>query len=463
MKKPISIRLRLIFWLILPLTITSYFIFIYFYLSLEKKIDTFFDERLYLTAKSIEENIGIKDDKLFVDFSNFYMDFLSSKDEGVAYYSVESESGEVLIGHGRLLQKNKIQNHKKIFYDLKYDGFDLKAVSYKAILASAGKKYIAYITVAQSKEEREGYIKEAFTLLSTIVIVVYLVVIIIILLTLNLGLSPLSSLKKMIQKRDNNDLKPLRFNAPKELETVVESINILLDRSRENIKYMERFNADISHQLRTPIAELKVKLELLYKKDDKDFILLNSLLEKMTHLTSQLLLYAKSHTNLTNSKHFKKICLNDFCKSYSKKTALRVFKRGFDYSFDSLEEKIFINADTILLESMLDNLIDNSLKYALDEEQNPKGLIELSLKRYHNAIWLSVKDEGRGLDKKHQDHIFDRYYRADLQKHGSGLGLSIVKQIAHLHGAKVIALNENGLKISIIFNIPKDEIANTQR
>lgn len=453
MKKPLSIRSRLILWLVLPLTIISICIFVYFFMSLEKKIDTFFDKRLYVTAKSIEENIGIKNDKLFVDFSNFYIDFLSSKDEGVAYYSIENENGDILIGHGGLLLKDKIEDKTEVFYDLIYDGFDLRAVSYKAVLVSAGKKYVAFITIAQSKEERNGYIKDAFVFMSTIVVAIYLLVVSIILLTLNFGLLPLNTLKKVIHQRDKYDLQPLKFNAPKELETVVDIINILLDRSRENIKYMERFNSDISHQLRTPIAELKVKLELLYEKDNKDFILLNSLLEKMSHLTSQLLLYAKSHTNLSDSKHFKTICLNDFCKSYSKKVAPRVFKGGFEYEFEDIDEEIYIKADTILLESMLDNLIDNSLKYAVNNSSKPS--IVLDLKRYNNSIWLSVRDNGKGLDRKHQNHIFDRYYRADLQTHGSGLGLSIVKQIAFLHEGKVLALNEDGLKISIIFNIPK--------
>lgn len=455
MTKPLSIRLRLILWLILPLTFFSVGIFVYFYFSLERKIDSFFDERLFATAKSIEEYIGVKNEKLFVDFSNFYIDFLSSSDEGVIYYSVEDEHKNILIGHGNLLKKEKIKDEKKVFYDTTYDGFSLKAVSYKAVFISSGQKYKAFITIAQSKEERNIYIREALVLMSSVVFAVYLAVVFIIFFALKLGLLPLNSLKKMIQKRQKHDLEPLKFNAPKELETVVDSINILLDRSRENITYMERFNADISHQLRTPIAELKVKLEMMYEKDDKDFIVLNSLLEKMAHLTSQLLLYAKSHANSMSSKYFKEICLNDFCKKYSQKIAPKVFKKGFEYSFEDIEELIHVKADSILLESMLDNLINNSLKYAVDENKNPIGTITLSLQRHHNTIWLSVKDEGFGLDKKHQDHIFDRYYRADLQKSGSGLGLSIVKQIASLHGATVLAMNDEGLKISVIFNQPK--------
>jgi signal transduction histidine kinase len=83
------------------------------------------------------------------------------------------------------------------------------------------------------------------------------------------------------------------------------------------------------------------------------------------------------------------------------------------------------------------------------------GTITLSLERHNNTIWLNVKDEGNGVDKKFLKTIFERYYRVDSKKSGSGLGLSIVKQIATLHKAKVQAINENGLKISLIFDLPK--------
>ena len=104
---------------------------------------------------------------------------------------------------------------------------------------------------------------------------------------------------------------------------------------------------------------------------------------------------------------------------------------------------------------MLDNIINNALHYAVDIDGNPIGTITLSLKRHNNTIWLIVKDEGYGVEKEYLKNIFQRYYRVDSSKTGSGLGLSIVKQIATLHDAEVIASNNDGLEISIIFKYPK--------
>ena len=281
--------------------------------------------------------------------------------------------------------------------------------------------------------------------------IVILFTIIISLIAVSKGLAPLYFLRKLIQKRDSRDLKPVSFDAPKEVEEIVNSINLLLKRSRENIEYIEHFNSDVSHQLRTPLAELKMKLELSYDKEDKEYISLVKLVNSMIHITEQLLLYAKTNPNTLNLNHFKKLNLNKMCKEYCIKTAPRVYAKGFEFAYEGLDEDIFISSDCIILESMLDNIINNSLFYAINENNDPMGTITLSLKRHNNTIWLSVKDEGYGLAKNDLTNIFDRFYRVDSNSSGSGLGLSIVKQIALLHKASVEARNNKGLEISIIF------------
>ncbi|MDD2382868.1 MAG: sensor histidine kinase [Sulfurospirillaceae bacterium] len=455
--KKTSLKRKLIVWIIVPLSVFTLLLSLFLYFYLQNKVNDFFNKRLYAIAQSIEQSIGVKDEKLFVDFPSFSIDFLSSQDMGVVYYSVQDAKGNVLIGYQRLLKKTIPKTQNKIFFNTTYDDIPLKAVSYKTSIVSVGKQYPVFITVAESMEERNINIQDMLTILISILLFVALFIIIVTLVAVKKGLLPLNTLKKIIQQRDSRDLEPLEFDAPKELEDIVESINILLERSRDTIEYIEHFNADVSHQLRTPIAELKVKLELLYDKKNKDYIALNRLLDNMAHIMEQLLLYAKTNANTINFKRFKIVNLNKFCKNYSKKTALRVYQKGFDYVFQDLNEVIDINSDPILLESMLDNIINNALHYAVDDNKKPIGTITLSIQRHQHTIWLCVQDEGKGVDEHYINHIFDRYYRVDSKKQGSGLGLSIVKQIAALHQAKVIAMNNNGLKVAIIFEHQKDD------
>ncbi|RXJ96359.1 hypothetical protein CRV00_01705 [Malaciobacter molluscorum] len=450
-----SISSRLITWLTIPLLILTTVVFVYFYIFSIQKVTKFFDNRLLASAKSIEHSLGIEDGELYVDIPSFSIELLSTNDKGLIYYSVVDDKKKILVGYNLLFNRKLADEDVPEFYYTVYDGSKLRTVSYKASLYSAGKVYNAYITIGETTEERNENIKQILILLSVIMAIAVICSITITLLAVRQGLKPLRDLKTIIKKRDKKDLDILVFDAPKELEDVVKSINILLERSRHTIEYIEQFNSDISHQLRTPLAELTVKLETIYDKKDKNYITLNSILNNMKHITEQLLLYAKTNPNTINLKRFKKESLNELCKNYSLKVAPKIYQKGFEFAFENMQEEFFLDCDSIMIESMLDNIINNSLYYAVDENGDPLGTITLSLKRYNNTIWLSIKDEGNGVKKEFLDNIFKRYYRVDSSKQGTGLGLSIVKQIASLHNAKVQAINENGLKISIIFKSEK--------
>ncbi len=447
-----SIRSRLIIWLTLPLIIFTIAMFVYKYFEINTKVNAFFDNTLYATGKSIEDSIGIEYGLLTVELPYFAIDLLSSDGEGYVFYSViDVNRDKLLVGYKDLFIKDVLGNKEKVFYDTVYAGAQLRAVSFKTSLSSAGKTYNTIITIAESTENRSFVIND---ILSSIFILMTAVVgftIIISLIAVAKGLAPLYYLQNLIKKRDSRDLKPVSFDAPKEVEVMVNSINLLLQRSRDNIEYIEQFNSDVSHQLRTPIAELKMKLELAFEKDDKEYISLVGLVNSMAHITEQLLLYAKTNPNTLNLNRFERVNLSQLCKEYALKTAPKVYEKGFEFAYESQDEELFINADVIMIESMLDNIINNSLYYAVDEKNNPLGTITVSLERHNNTIWLNVKDEGHGLDKKDLENIFNRFYRVDSLKSGSGLGLSIVKQIAQLHNASVQASNDKGLVISMIF------------
>ncbi len=450
--KPLSIRAKLTFWLLLPLSIFSLIIFTYFYVSLQERIDELFNKVLLGHAKNIERLIGIKNNELYIDLSDFYISLSSEDDKGVVYYSVVNTNLDTLVGYSDLLKKSAISGKNILYYDTYYNQTHLKALTYTTSITNAGKKYIAYITLAESTEKRDEELHSAFEVLLFVSLGIYIFIIFIIILALYQGLKPLKYLKKVIQKRDSFDLEPLDFVAPKELETVVESINILIKRNKDSLEYLERFNADVSHQLKTPIAELRVKLDLLCKKDDKHYIELNQTLDKMTHLIRQMLLYAKTNKHAAISHRKNRINLNTFCTKYSKKIIPKIYDNGFEFAYECLDENIYIFGDTILLESMLDNLINNSLCYARDEKNQALGTITLSIKKIHNKIYLHVKDEGYGIDDEDISKIFQRHFRADMSKSGHGLGLGIVKQIARLHEANVKVKNENGFSVYIIFN-----------
>ncbi len=453
MKKNIqSIRSRLLIFLSIPLSIFTIILFVYIYLLVNKKVNDFFDNTLFATGKSLENHIGIKNAVLNVDLTYFDIDLLASNTDGLIFYSIVTQDNNILlVGHKNLLKHNLLGKKNKLFYNTTYLGLNLRAASFRTSIVSSSKIHVATITVAESIEGRVSTINDILSSLFIIMATVIFFTIIISLIAVKKGLYPLYLLQKLIMKRDSRDLEEVHFDAPKELEEILMSINILLKRSRDNIEYIEHFNSDVSHQLRTPLSEIKVKLELIYNKEDRKFIQLMKLVNSMSHITEQLLLYAKTNPTTINLNRFKRINLSKFCKSYSLKIATKVYSKGFEFAYEESSEDVFIYSDIIMLDSMLDNIINNALYYARDENNQPMGTITLSLQKHHNTLWLKIKDKGKGLDKEQLKHIFDRFYRVDSSKVGSGLGLSIVKQIALLHHAKVEARSEDGLEVSILF------------
>lgn len=449
MQKVTSIQSKLIKWLIIPLGFFSILLFYFIYSVLDKRVNSFFDDRLYAVAKSIEQSIGVQQGELIVDLPNFSIDFLSTNDEGLIYYSVVDEHNEVLVGWNGILKKKTFKNKEMLFYDINYYGTPLRIITLKTVIIGSTKNYTAYVSLAESLEERKTNIHEMVIIAIGIMSIVAIFLISIMIIAVKKGLSPLHKLKNIIKTRDKRDLNPIVFDTPKEIEDVVNSINILLKRSRENIEYIEHFNSDVSHQLRTPLAEIKVKIEQNFKKNDKEYKPLMDIIDSMSHLVEQLLLYAKTNPNSINIKTFKRININKFAKDYSMKVVPRIYAKNFEFAFEDMKTQNFIYADPILLESMLNNIVNNALKYAVDKNGKAMGTILLELQKKENRVCISIKDEGYGISENHLKNIFKRSFRVDTSKKGSGLGLSIVRQIAILHQADVYAKNDNGLKISI--------------
>ena len=201
-----------------------------------------------------------------------------------------------------------------------------------------------------------------------------------------------------------------------EIKELIISFNEMIDRLRQGIEKIDRFNSDVSHELRTPITAIKGEIEviLMKKRDNKTYQ--NSLqkveteIDKIYQIIENLLLLSAENISFEN------VNINNL--------VLNVIEK---YQF--IEIKNFENAEVKgnyqLLQIMLNNLIDNSIKYS----QNPK--IELNLTKY----FIEIKDNGIGISQKNLNKVMDRFFRVDTSRNreGFGLGLSIVKNIIELH------------------------------
>jgi len=447
-----SIQKRLLVWLAIPLGFVTLLAFITIFFLLSRNVNQHFDNALLVASKSIEDRLYVKDGVIKFSLPHFGIDIQSSAGQSSIFYSVENDQHELLAGYENIPKPKKLR--KQIFYNTTYTDQDIRALYIEYIMFRNGIAYKATIIVSETLEDREELIIKI--LATTIGLTLFIIFIAIgaSLFSVKKGIKPLEELKDSIKCRDMHDLTPIEEEkVPAEVDSLIQSINNLFVKLKKSFLHVEQFNADVSHQLRTPLAELKVLIdtdEVLKSSKNKAKYL--NIIDGMAHTTEQLLLSAKTNPDAFDRHWFKPMNLSELCDKVTKVKVPFIYQHNFEFDFD-VEENLWINGGPIILEGLLSNLLDNSINYAIDENKKTMGTITLSLKKEKDFIVLSVEDDGYGIPEEHLPHIYDRFFRLDTRKQGSGLGLSIVKQIADLHNATVVIANKepHGLKVSITF------------
>jgi two-component system sensor histidine kinase TctE len=237
------------------------------------------------------------------------------------------------------------------------------------------------------------------------------------------------------------------------VRTLTDTINELLEAHTQAIASQQRFIANAAHQLRTPLAGLKLQAERALREQDLSAMQpalqqIQNSADRMSHLTTQLLVLAKSEP-ISGGYELLPVDLYKLAKKTCMEWVPKALQRNMELSFESLEEALYIQGDEILLRELLANLLDNAITYGYDN-----GTIVVKLQRYP-APCLTVEDDGPGISDLEMNKVFERFYRSPGSPgNGCGLGLAIVKEIADLHKAR-FELSKSGVKggtrIDLIF------------
>ncbi|MBK5143907.1 HAMP domain-containing histidine kinase [Budviciaceae bacterium BWR-B9] len=272
-------------------------------------------------------------------------------------------------------------------------------------------------------------------------------------LTVYLGLRPLNKVIHEISQRGPGNLNALLFRPKhKELATIVDSINILLHRLRTSNARERSFIADAAHELRTPLAAMHIHVEALGQqvKDIRSGELLTGILsstQRATRLVSQLL-------NLMRNDVIDKvsICSIDLETLLQERLAILsnlAWQKGIELELLS-EQSLFIDGYREGVISLIDNLVENAIKYSPSE-----STVTVSLQKTDNNIELCVKDQGPGIPPALRERVFSRFFRApDQSENGSGLGLAIVHAVVLQHQGAIELTNRqldgSGLKVTVL-------------
>lgn len=217
--------------------------------------------------------------------------------------------------------------------------------------------------------------------------------------------------------------------------------------------------ANISHDLKTPITSIIGYIEGLKdgvaRTEEKRAAYLNTIYEKsmlLNRLIDDLFLYSKLDFEGIQMNQVK----TDFVHYIKDITKEIKWDERVELSFFFPNEKLYTLLDSVQFDRVIGNLIQNSLKFRNKKKEKLK--IQIQVEKVNEQIVFSFADDGIGISSEDLEHIFERFYRADKSRtpmiNGSGLGLSIVKQIIENHGGSIRGVSEMNQGVKIIITLP---------
>lgn len=256
-------------------------------------------------------------------------------------------------------------------------------------------------------------------------------------------LRPLKKLQNRLETRSADNLSPLPLNSGiQEVVAVTNSLNQLLARLSQTIAQERLFTADAAHELRTPLAGLRLHLELMEKKGVDGSSMLIGRLDQLMHTVEQLLMLSRAGQNFTQGQYQKVDLMNQVIAPL--RGELSELLASHQQRLVVLPSALLeVEGDPVLLRLMLRNLVENAYRYSPHN-----GEVTISLAERDQGVLVTVDDQGPGIDEEKAGELTQAFKRADQRFGGSGLGLNIVLRIINLHGGYMRLANRvdgNGL------------------
>ncbi|NUF82825.1 ATP-binding protein [Acinetobacter seifertii] len=269
-------------------------------------------------------------------------------------------------------------------------------------------------------------------------------------------LEALNLLSKRIAQKTASNLEPIQDpDVIKEIQPVIDAINQLLARLQRALVAEQRFTADASHELRSPLSAIQMRLQVLQRKYqhvpelDQDFERIQQDVSRSTRILENLLLLARLEPNETEQPDLFKsvIDLNHILARVIETVNIdaQAKQMMIDTNILSNETKVFANEELLFI--AFRNLFDNAIRYS-----PTLGFIHVELSQSQQQLKISIEDAGNGVDDEVLRRLGQRFFRVlGTQQQGSGLGLSITKKIIQLHGGELqfMHASEGGLKVEV--------------
>lgn len=365
------------------------------------------------------------------------------------FYKVIDQNGKTVAGNVDLPGPTMPFEDGKLYYDGKLDGKTVRVAALSSMLDG-----IPFIVLsAETRLKRDWLVGEI--VLAMLVPEGFLIIAAIFMIRRSVGngLASIQPLREELVRRTHTDLSQLPLqDIPEEIYPIFTEVNELLARLSKSLDANRRFIADASHQLRTPIAALQAEAEMALRtsKPGDSLKKIVTGTRRITHLAHQLLTLSRLEPKQMPAP--KPVDLAQLTRDAAERWMPLALERAIDLGFEL--NPATVNGDPIWLEELANNLIDNAIRYTPSG-----GVVTVRCGRTANQTSWEVEDSGPGIPSEEHERIFERFYRLDTTGvDGCGLGLAIVREIAHNHNAAITigqGKNLGGALIRVTF--PPDQ------
>ncbi|HJU08756.1 MAG TPA: sensor histidine kinase N-terminal domain-containing protein [Rhodanobacteraceae bacterium] len=313
------------------------------------------------------------------------------------------------------------------------------------------------VSAAETVRKRHLLARELLTATVPIELALIVLAMGLVWLGVNHGLRVLDPLARELRLRHAGDLSPLRTSdVPLEVQPLVTTIDALLGRVEKMLAQQQRFIADAAHQLRTPLAGLRLQAERALA-DPRPETVRDALMhvERLSAGTAraagQLLALARAQAPDEALGAARKLDLAELVRDEVAARVPQALSQHADLGYSGPAHGVRVLGDAALLRELLGNLVDNALRYGRRD-----GVVTVSLQGSGDSeALLTVSDDGPGVPEHLWPRLGERFFRVDGDRRdGSGLGLAIVREIAERHGATVdfgASAEGRGLRVDVRF------------
>ncbi|MGZ5846527.1 MAG: sensor histidine kinase [Ramlibacter sp.] len=434
-----SLRVRLIVAVALPMALVAA---LDAWMALRSAQDTarIVQERMLVgAARFIGEQVHLEEGVVQADVPPAALELFASPSRDHVFYRIASADGQTLAGYFDLPSPRQLPGADGAvrFYDTVLRDQPVHAVAFQQPVFAAPERGPVLIQIGQTLEGRNALAREIWAASIGGHVTMMVLGLLVLWFGIRIWLRPLLDLRDQLAAREPGALAPLDpVGVPDELGPLVDVVNEYVGRLDAHVSAQERFIADASHQLRTPLTILNTQVSFALQPHDgqartQALRAIKQSVEHGVRLVNQLLAFDRVQAR--RKVELARVDLVRLVADVLESNMTLAQQRSIDLGYDGDDRAVWVQADPVLLFEMIGNLVNNALRYT-----QAGGVVTASVLARGGEAVVEVVDNGPGIPAEARERVFERFVRLDNSRSdGCGLGLSIVRDVARHCGARV--------------------------